>query len=85
MGGVASLRASAAPGLVRLSLEARGGRARLRAEAIEGLEGRPFGQGMAGHWVQAYFLKSIVVQAGGTLAFTVEEELVSVSVSLPAD
>jgi histidine phosphotransferase ChpT len=85
VGGTAHIRVAAADGSTELSLRAAGQRARLRAETQDGLEGRPFGQGMAGHWVQAYFLRSIVAQAGGALAFSVEDEAVNVTVSLPAD
>jgi hypothetical protein len=52
---------------------------------MDGLEGRAFGEGMAGHWVQAYFLRSIVAQAGGSLEVTVEPEAVRIQIRLPAD
>jgi histidine phosphotransferase ChpT len=85
VGGVASLRATAEDGAVRLSMRAQGPRVRLRAETADGLEGRPFEQGMAGHWVQAYFLKAIVTQAGGQIDYSVDEEAVCVNVVLPAN
>ena len=83
MGGRAILRASEGDGEVRLTLDAEGARVRLRSETVDGLEGRPFGEGMAGHWVQAYFLRSIVVQAGGAVTFSVEPEAVRITVRLP--
>ena len=84
VGGTARLSAAEAPGgQVALTLDARGPRARIRPEAVDGLEGRPFGEGLAGHWVQAYFLRAVVDQAGGALALDVEDEAVRLRISLP--
>jgi histidine phosphotransferase ChpT len=84
VGGTAKVTAAeAGGGRLALSLDARGARARLRPEAAEGLGGRPFGEGLAGHWVQAYFLRTVVDQAGGTLEFAAEDEAVRVLVTLP--
>ncbi len=84
MGGKARVSATTDGGGVRLTLNAEGGRVRLRAETQDGLEGRPFGQGMAGHWVQAYYLRSIVTQAEGKLDYAVEPETVRINIRLPA-
>ena len=70
---------------VRLDLDAEGARARLRPEAIDGLEGRPFAEGLGGQWVQTYFLRSIIDQAGGTLEFEIAEDAVRVRVKLPPE
>jgi histidine phosphotransferase ChpT len=84
VGGTAKLSAREGPvGGVRLELEAVGPRAKIRPEAVDGLEGRPFGEGLAGHWVQAFFLRSVVDQAGGKLELTVGEERIEVTVGLP--
>ena len=84
MGGRAVLRAAPiADGRTRLSLDALGARARLRVEAVDGLEGRAFGEGLGGQWVQTYFLRAIVDQAGGTLDLKIEDEAVRVSIELP--
>ena len=85
VGGTAHLSATEATGSVQLSLRATGPRVRLRPETVNGLQGRPFDEGMAGHWVQAYFLQSIIGEAGGTLQFAIEDEAVSVRVVLPKD
>ena len=86
MGGKAILKASVNNnGGVRLTLDAEGARLRLRPETLDGLEGRAFGQGMAGHWVQAYFLRSIIAQANGTMDIVVEPEAVRLNVKLPAE
>ena len=84
VGGIARLSATAAGPGVALALDATGARARLRPEAADGLEGRPFGEGLAGHWVQAYFLRSVVDSAGGTLEIAIEDEAVRVRINLPA-
>jgi histidine phosphotransferase ChpT len=84
VGGTARLRAVAGPrGEMLLSLDAEGPRAKLRPEAADGLAGRPFGEGLAGHWVQAFFLRSVVDQAGGSLDASAEDEAVRVRISLP--
>ena len=85
VGGRAMVRAAGeAGGRVVLTLDAEGARARLRPEAVDGLEGREFGDGMMGHWVQAYFLRAIVDQAGGTLAYALEDGAVRLRIELPA-
>jgi histidine phosphotransferase ChpT len=84
VGGTAKVSArQAAGGQLELALEATGPRARLRPEAADGLEGRPFGEGLAGHWVQAYFLRSVVDQAGGSLELMTEDEAIRVKIALP--
>jgi histidine phosphotransferase ChpT len=85
IGGTAKLIAREEPGMMRLELDAKGSRARLRVEAVDGLEGRPFGEGLAGQWVQTYFLRSIVDQAGGTLVFETGEDQVRVNIDLPLE
>lgn len=85
VGGTAKLIVREEPGRIRLELDAKGARARLRPEAVDGLEGRPFGEGLAGQWVQTYFLRSIVDQAGGTMVFETAEDAVRVNVDLPLE
>lgn len=85
VGGTAKLCAREEAGHVRLELDAKGPRARLRPEAVDGLEGRAFGEGLGGQWVQTYFLRSIVDQAGGRLAFQTAEESVEVQIDLPLE
>ncbi len=84
VGGTATLQArETGPREIELSLDAKGLRARLRPEAADGLAGRPFGDGLAGHWVQAYFLRSVVERAGGKLEYETEDEAVRVRITLP--
>ncbi len=85
MGGTARLSVREEPGLIRLELDAKGPRARLRPEAVDGLEARPFSEGLGGQWVQTYFLRSIVDQAGGTMSFETLEDAVRVHVELPGE
>jgi histidine phosphotransferase ChpT len=64
-------------------LEARGPRARLRAEAQAGLNGLPMTEGLPGQWVQAYYLHALVSDAGGRLESIFGDDLVTVSAILP--
>lgn len=82
-GGVAAMSIVRDDRGVTLAVTCRGARARLRPVVIDGLEGRRLGEGLAGLWVQAYYLYQIVVGAGGGLDFEVGEELVSVRAHLP--
>lgn len=85
VGGTARLVAREEPGKMHMELDAVGARARLRPEAVDGLEGRPFSEGLGGQWVQTYFLRSIVDQAGGTLAYETAEDAVRVRIDLPLE
>ena len=86
VGGRAVVAASAtADGGIRLSLDAVGARARLRPEALDGLAGRQLGEGLGGQWVQAYYLRAVTDQAGGTLDVETEDEAVRVRIALPRD
>jgi len=59
--------------------------ARLRPEAVDGLMGRPFGEGLGGQWVQAYFLRAVVDGAKGTLDLQIEDEAVRIRIALPPE
>ncbi len=85
VGGKARLSVREEAGHTLLDLDAEGARARLRAEAIDGLEGRPFSEGLGGQWVQTYFLRAIVDQAGGTMDLEVAEDAIRVRVKLPTE
>jgi len=70
-------------GLVRVEAEAGDqgsvvivratGRARLRGEVAEGLRGERLSEGRTGHWVQAFYLRRLIDEAGGTLRIITEE------------
>jgi histidine phosphotransferase ChpT len=84
VGGVARITVEAGEDLVA-RVRATGTRARLRPEVIEGLNGAPLGEGLGGFWVQAYFLRSLVDAAGGSLTVATGEDEVTVSVRLPGE
>ena len=85
VGGSARLSVREEGDEVHLALDAEGARARLRPEAVDGLDGHAFGEGLGGQWVQAYFLRQVVDQAAGTLAYEVAEDAVRVRVTLPRE
>ena len=83
MGGKATLTAGEVDGAFVIGLEARGARARLRQETAEGLKGLTLSDGMAGQWIQAYYLHALVKEAGGTVVAAAEDEHVAAQVRLP--
>jgi len=84
-GGVARVRAVEAEGRFAISIEALGARARLRPEVVAGLRGEALPEGaLGGHWVQAFYLHSLVKAAGGQVAAEVAEERVSFAAWVPA-
>ena len=82
-GGKATLTAVASDDGLTLIADAAGPRARLKAEAVEGLKGLPLGDGLNGQWIQPHWLWSTVHEAGGTLDFTVEPDHLVLTVKLP--
>jgi histidine phosphotransferase ChpT len=82
IGGVAAISVTEDNGLVAL-VRATGARARLRPEVIDGLNGVPLNEGLSGHWVQAYFLRSLIDAEGGSLEIQTGEGEVTVEVRLP--
>ncbi|HUZ13141.1 MAG TPA: histidine phosphotransferase family protein [Caulobacteraceae bacterium] len=82
-GGTATAVLQRRPGRVALAVEARGPRARLHEEVRAGLAGEPLGEGPGGRWVQAYYLRVLVAAAGGTVAATAGEEIVTLGADLP--
>jgi len=61
-----------------MAVEAVGPRVRLRPEVKAGLNGEPKGEGVGGHWIQAYYLHSLLSEAGGALEVTVADDRVLV-------
>lgn len=84
MGGKALLEARDVDGKLILSGEARGPRARLKPEAIEGLTGLALGEGLAGQWIQPHWLHSVVEEAGGELKIDSDTDLLTITITLPA-
>lgn len=83
-GGLARVSADVGGGAARLAVVATGPRARLRPEVSTGLRGERLTEGLGGHWVQAYYLRALVVEAGGALDHEVGEESVTLRARLPA-
>ena len=84
-GGVAKVRAVREGASLALAVEATGPRARLRPEVLQGLRGEALGDGMHGHWVQAYYVHCFVEDAGGRVFADVGEERVVFAATLPAE
>jgi histidine phosphotransferase ChpT len=82
-GGTATLTVVEADDGVVLSIDCVGARARLRPAVVDGLQGRRLEEGLAGLWVQAFYLHELVTTAGGSLEHEVFEERVMLTVKLP--
>ncbi len=83
-GGVARVAASQQGDDILMSVDATGPRARLRPEVIRGLKGEAQGEGLSGHWVQAYYLHALLKGAGGRIDHHVAEEKVTLRARCPA-
>jgi histidine phosphotransferase ChpT len=64
-------------------MTATGLRATLRPEIARGLAGEPLGEGLGGHWVQAYYLFLLVTDAGGSITYQTGDDSLSITVNLP--
>lgn len=84
MGGTATITARREGDLVLLVGSAEGPRARLKPEAVTGLRGERLVEGLAGQWVQPYWLWLTARDAGGRLDLAVEEGRVGLIARLPA-
>ncbi len=83
-GGHAVVRAVQEGQSLAVAIEATGPRARLRPEVLAGLQGHGPGEGLHGHWVQAYYVHLLVGDAGGRVFADVQEEKVVFAATLPA-
>ena len=83
-GGTARVRAVQEGSQVALAVDSVGPRARLRPEVLRGLQGQPLGEGLHGHWVQAYYVHLFVSDAGGRVFADVNEERIVFAATLPA-
>jgi histidine phosphotransferase ChpT len=71
-------------GSVAIACEASGSRARLRPDVLRGLQGEPLGEGLHGHWVQAYYVHLFLTDAGGRVFADVSDERVVFAATVPA-
>ena len=82
-GGEARLRAVQEGDALVIAIEAEGPRARLRPEVLAGLRGEAQGEGLHGHWVQAYYTHLFVTDAGGRVFADVQDDRVVFAATLP--
>ena len=73
MGGTARVEAVEGDDGTVVTVTAAGSRARLRPEVVDGLHGAPLVDGLAGHWVQAYYVHGLVEAVSGELEFAADE------------
>lgn len=83
-GGSAKVRAVAEGATIAIAVEATGPRARLRPEVLRGLRGEALGDGLHGHWVQAYYVHLFMTDAGARVFADVGEEKVTFAATVPA-
>lgn len=83
-GGVATITARREDGQLQLIGAAEGNRARLKAEALTGLNGERLTEGLAGQWIQPYWLWLAVDEAGGRLDVACHEGRVGLIARTPA-
>lgn len=84
MGGVATIQSRLENGLLYLEGFAEGARVRLKPEAVTGLAGERLIEGLAGQWIQPYWLWLTVNEAGGALRVKVEDGKVALVARMPA-
>lgn len=84
MGGNAVIQARVQDERLVMQGVADGARARLKPEAVTGLKGERLNEGLAGQWIQPYWLWLTTTQAGGALDLSVEEGRVVLTAALPA-
>jgi histidine phosphotransferase ChpT len=82
-GGTARVQAVEENQTLVVALESEGPRARLRPEVLAGLRGEPLGEGLHGHWVQAYYVHLLTADAGGRVFADVREDRVVFAASIP--
>lgn len=83
-GGTATVTAARADGALSIQGVAEGNRARLKPEAATGLAGQRLTDGLAGQWIQPYWLWLSVADGGGTLSVETGENRVMLSASMPS-
>jgi len=84
LGGVARIELAQDVEGYRITASAKGPKARLHAEVAGGLAGAPLGEGLAGRWVQAYYVHALASAAGGRLQAEAADEAVTLQARLPA-
>jgi histidine phosphotransferase ChpT len=83
-GGMARITAETSDGWITVAVDATGPKVRLHADVADGLAGRPLAEGLAGRWVQAYYLYALTTSAGGQVSVDQGEERVRFAARVPA-
>ncbi|MFK0297899.1 histidine phosphotransferase ChpT [Brevundimonas sp. NPDC090276] len=83
-GGVATITARREDDRLLLVGSAEGARARLKPEAMTGLKGERLTEGLAGQWIQPYWLWLAVDETGGRLDLATDEGRVGLIARTPA-
>jgi histidine phosphotransferase ChpT len=81
---VAKVRVVEEDGQFAISVEGTGPRIRLKPEVLAGLRGEAFADGLAGHWVQAYYVHLFVTDAGGHVFAEASDDKVLFAARVPA-
>ncbi len=84
MGGEATIAVKTERDEVVMTTVSKGPKARLKAETITGLKGEQLNEGLAGQWIQGFWLAAVVREAGGRLLVDTGEDIVSLTVRIPA-
>ena len=82
-GGTVRVGAVEQSGSLAITLQASGPKSRLRTEVLGGLRGEGPGEGLHGHWVQAYYVHLFVSDAGGRVSGEIGEECVTFAATIP--
>lgn len=82
-GGVATITAVRVGDGLTLTGVGRGSRARLKPEAVIGLAGVRLTEGLAGQWIQPYWLWLTVTEAKGSLQVDMAEGQVTLTAAMP--
>jgi histidine phosphotransferase ChpT len=83
-GGVARVRTVQEGASTAIAIEAAGPRARLRPEVLAGLRGEGPGEGLHGHWVQAYYVHLFLTDASGRVFVDLSDEMVTFAATVPS-
>ena len=83
-GGVATISSRREGDTLVLTGLAEGPRARLKPEAAVGMAGHRLTEGLAGQWIQPYWLWLTVREAGGALAVVTDDGRVELRARLPS-
>jgi histidine phosphotransferase ChpT len=82
-GGVARVRAVQEGASLAIAADAGGPKAKLKPEVLRGLRGEPLGEGLHGHWVQAFYVHLFLADAGGRVFADVNDDGVVFAATVP--